>query len=96
MLTLSIYTYKIHSQIEKLFTKVRFCISAGMNLQICFMNETSSDTESPSSESPSPSSAHTTTMKSKLPTPDPPKGLNFSQWVSNVLIYKLYTNFKLL
>ncbi|XP_073988076.1 schwannomin interacting protein 1 isoform X2 [Rhodnius prolixus] len=56
-------------------------LQSGMNLQICFMNETSSDTESPSSESPSPSSAHTTTMKSKLPTPDPPKGLNFSQWV---------------
>uniref|UniRef100_A0A023F2E1 Putative rho-associated protein kinase 1 n=1 Tax=Triatoma infestans TaxID=30076 RepID=A0A023F2E1_TRIIF len=56
-------------------------LQSGMNLQICFMNETSSDTESPSSESPSPSTANITAVKSKLPTPDPPKGLNFSQWV---------------
>ncbi|KAK9510431.1 hypothetical protein O3M35_005221 [Rhynocoris fuscipes] len=56
-------------------------LQSGMNLQICFMNETSSDTESPSSESPSPSAANTTAMKSKLPTPDPPKSLSFTQWV---------------
>lgn len=47
-------------------------IFPGMNLQICFMNETNSDTESPSSDSENPT---TTTNDSKQPKKQP-KNIN--------------------
>lgn len=41
------------------------CFISGMNLQICFMNETASDTESPSSDSESPISEKFNSMPVK-------------------------------
>lgn len=52
-------------------------LQSGMNLQICFMNETSSDTESPSSESAPPTTSQITPpVKSNKSPPEPPKSLN--------------------
>uniref|UniRef100_A0A0K8SIC1 Schwannomin interacting protein 1 C-terminal domain-containing protein n=3 Tax=Lygus hesperus TaxID=30085 RepID=A0A0K8SIC1_LYGHE len=56
-----------------------------MNLQICFMNETSSDTESPSSESAPPSRSGTPSATPSPPKskaqPEPPKSLNLTSKV---------------
>ncbi|BES89114.1 Schwannomin-interacting protein 1 [Nesidiocoris tenuis] len=57
-------------------------LQSGMNLQICFMNETSSDTDSPSSESAPPSRSGTPSAAPSPPKsnghPEPPKSLNLS------------------
>ncbi|XP_075234056.1 schwannomin interacting protein 1 isoform X2 [Lycorma delicatula] len=51
-------------------------LQSGMNLQICFMNETMSDTESPGSDT-EPSSAVASPVKIKS-NPEPPKSLNLT------------------
>ncbi|KAF6215374.1 hypothetical protein GE061_010126 [Apolygus lucorum] len=60
-------------------------LQSGMNLQICFMNETSSDTESPSSESAPPSRSGTPGATPSPPKPkshpEPPKSLNLTSKV---------------
>lgn len=50
-------------------------LQSGMNLQICFMNETSSDTESPSSESPLEPQSLPPVKTNYKPPPEPPKSL---------------------
>lgn len=58
---------------------------SGMNLQICFMNETSSDTESPSSESAPPTTSQISApVKSNKSPPEPPKSLNLPNVVSKL------------
>lgn len=50
-----------------------------MNLQICFMNETMSDTESPNSDT-EPNSAVNSPVRVKS-NPEPPRSLNLSNKV---------------
>jgi len=50
---------------------------AGMNLQICFMNETLSDTESPSSEGES----RTNIIDSSVPVTALPKPETEGEWI---------------
>lgn len=69
---------------------LHFFTSSGMNLQICFMNETLSDTESPGSEGEvsasstcvNPMSTKAATPKSELPSERLPGGSMSSKVLS--------------
>ncbi|RZF38558.1 hypothetical protein LSTR_LSTR006153 [Laodelphax striatellus] len=50
-------------------------LQSGMNLQICFMNDTMSDTESPGTETPETASVTPSPIKAKT-NPEPPRATN--------------------